>query len=156
MLFVFKNMMKFQKSKERFDRLKACVIIPTYNNSSTLFEVISSVQEYTNNIIVVNDGSSDNSGDILKKLVTIEVLSFKKNKGKGWALRKGFQLANKKGYKYAISIDSDGQHFAMDLPNFLNKLDSVGDAIIIGARNMTNEDVPAKNSFAQKVFQFLV
>ena len=99
--------MKFQKSKERFDRLKACVIIPTYNNSSTLFEVISSVQEYTNNIIVVNDGSSDNSGDILKKLVTIEVLSFKKNKGKGWALRKGFQLANKKGYWFGNGVSQN-------------------------------------------------
>ncbi len=147
-------MNELQKSKERFEMLKVCIIIPTYNNSSTLSEVICSTQEYTKNIIVVNDGSKDNSADVLKNFKSIEVLNYPENVGKGWALRKGFELARKKGYRYAISIDSDGQHFAKDLPSFLDKLDSVGDAIIIGARNMTNSDVPGKSSFAHKFSNF--
>jgi uncharacterized protein (DUF2062 family) len=58
------------------------------------------------------------------------------------------------GYLYAITIDSDGQHFAKDLPLFLQKLESEGASIIIGARNMAQESVPGKSSFGHKFSNF--
>ncbi len=74
--------------------------------------------------------------------------------GKGWALRQAFKYATSKGYDYAITIDSDGQHFAKDLPNFIDKLYQEKNAIIIGARNMDQASVPGKSSFGYKFSNF--
>jgi glycosyltransferase involved in cell wall biosynthesis len=142
-----------EKYRERFDALAVCVIIPTYNNSASLEGVIRSVLEYTPNVIVVNDGSTDETASILQKLPVTRV-SYAPNRGKGWALRKGFEAAVNAGYRHAITIDSDGQHFASDLPEFIDKLDSGGDAIIIGARNMNQSAVPGKSSFGHKFSNF--
>ena len=55
--------------------------------------------------------------------------------GKGNALRTGFHHAIEKGYRYAITIDSDGQHFPADMPDFLDWIRKDPDSLIIGARN---------------------
>src|SRR5436190_6708211 len=107
---------------EIFSRLKVCVLIPTYNNSKTLQRVIDDVSGFTTNILVVNDGSTDQTEQILKSCSGIRVVSYAKNQGKGFALRAGFRKAVELGFEYAITIDSDGQHFADDLPAFIEKL----------------------------------
>lgn len=137
-----------------FDQYRTCVIIPTYNNADTLPAVIAGVAAYTRNIIVVNDGSTDDTALVLAPLSHIDSISYTKNKGKGWALQKGFERALQSGYTYAISIDSDGQHFAKDLPVFLEKLHMLKDAIIIGARNMNQSSVPGKSSFGYRFSNF--
>ena len=105
--------------KEKAEVLRACVIIPTYNNAATLAGVIEDTADYCNHIIVVNDGSTDDTASIVNSFPFVQFVSYEKNMGKGWALRKAFRYAMDKGYKYAITIDSDGQHFAKDLPRFL-------------------------------------
>jgi glycosyltransferase involved in cell wall biosynthesis len=140
--------------QEKFEALRACVLIPTYNNSGTLQKLINDVLQYTSNIVVVNDGSTDSTEEILKNFQSLTVLSYKNNTGKGWALRKGFQLARQKGYQYAITIDSDGQHFASDLPRFLDKIQEIPNAIIIGSRNMEQSGIPGKSSFGHKFSNF--
>lgn len=141
-------------TREKFDSLKICVIIPTYNNASTLAAVIDDVSSYTNNIIVVNDGSTDDTTGLLNSFPSIKKISYAKNAGKGWALRKGFELAIEAGFVYAITLDSDGQHFAKDLPLFVEKLETEGAAIIMGARNLKQENMPGKNSFGNKFSNF--
>ena len=138
----------------KFDELQACVIIPTYNNSVTLADVITDVSQYSNNIIVVNDGSTDNTEAIAKSFPQLQLISYPNNVGKGWALRKAFTYAIEHNYKFAITIDSDGQHFAKDLPAFIDKLEVVKDAIIIGSRNMDQATVPGKSSFGNKFSNF--
>ena len=140
--------------KEKVDVLKACVIIPTYNNAATLAAVIEDVAQYSNHLIVVNDGSTDNTVDIVQQFPAVQFISYVKNVGKGWALRKAFAYAAVKGYKYGITIDSDGQHFAKDLPAFINKLEEEPNAIIIGARNMSQASIPGGSSFGNKVSNF--
>jgi glycosyltransferase involved in cell wall biosynthesis len=140
--------------KEKVDVLKACVIIPTYNNAATLAAVIEDVAQYSNHIIVVNDGSTDSTTDIVKQFPAVQFISYAKNVGKGWALRRAFAYAAEKGYKYGITIDSDGQHFAKDLPAFINKLEEEPNAIIIGARNMDQASVPGGSSFGNRVSNF--
>lgn len=142
------------KLQAKFGELKACVIIPTFNNAVTLGGVIDDVSGYTKNIIVVNDGSTDQTLSILQSFPFIKLVSYEKNVGKGWALRQGFKYATELGYHFAISIDSDGQHFAKDLPSFLDKLSKDGEALIIGARNMDQASVPGKSSFGNKFSNF--
>jgi len=139
---------------ERFIELKTCVLIPTYNNAGTLAAVISDVLQYTDQVIVVNDGSTDETALLLQKFPALQVITHPINKGKGVALQRGFKHALEKGYQYAISIDSDGQHFAKDLHRFLDRLSTATNAIIIGARNMQQENVPAKSNFGNKFSSF--
>ncbi len=90
--------------------------------TGTLEEVLRSVLEYTERVIVVNDGSTDNTAAILARYPQVQQVAYTKNIGKGMALRKGFAAAIERGYDFAITIDTDGQHFATDLPAFLEKL----------------------------------
>lgn len=134
----------------RFDALKCCVLIPTYNNHATLLRVLNEVHRYTTNLIVVNDGSTDATAQILSHQKDLEVINIPVNKGKGNALRTGFKAAGELGYDYAISMDSDGQHFPDDLKVFLDSLENhlphERDLLIIGARKMDDPSVPDKSS----------
>jgi len=140
--------------QNRFRQLAACVLIPTYNNASTLASVIRSVAEYTEQVIVVNDGSTDNTGEILAQFPFVQKLSYTPNRGKGNALRQGFRFALQLGYRYAITIDSDGQHYAHDLPAFLDAAEALPGALIIGARNMDQAHIPGKSSFGNRFSNF--
>jgi len=140
--------------RELFQQKKVCVLVPTYNNEQSLGKVLNSLLSYTDQIIVVNDGSTDSTLDILQQFSQINLVSYTQNKGKGYALRTGFKHAVKSGYDYAITIDSDGQHFAEDLGKFLKKLEDHPAAIIIGARNMDQSSVPGKSSFGNKFSNF--
>jgi glycosyltransferase involved in cell wall biosynthesis len=141
--------------QERFQQLKCCVIIPTYNNERTLAEVIRSVLAYTSNVIVVNDGATDTTSDILQSFDdSIKVYTHEVNKGKGWALRNGFKFAHDLGFEYAITIDSDGQHLAEDLILFIEKIEEIPGALIVGARNMNQSHIPGKSSFGNKFSNF--
>lgn len=139
----------------RFEKYKCCVLIPTYNNAGTLQQVVDSVLEVTTNVIVVDDGSTDQTPDLLQQYKeSVEIITHDKNKGKGRALRNGFKHALAAGYDYAITIDSDGQHFASDLPKFIDEIESNPSTLVIGARNMSSENVPGKSSFGNKFSNF--
>lgn len=140
---------------KRFAELKCCVIIPTYNNQKTLQQVIEDSLRYTDKLIVVNDGATDSTGEILEKFQQkITIVEHTVNAGKGVALRNGFKKALEMGYDYAITIDSDGQHFPSDFENFLNKIKEEPGSLIIGARNMNSENVPGGSSFGNKFSNF--
>ncbi len=139
---------------EKLKQLKCCVLIPTYNNEQTLAQVVKDVEAYTDQIILVNDGSTDSTAQILEQFKHLQIVSYPKNQGKGFALRTGFNKAVELGYHYAITLDSDAQHKAIDLPTFIDKLEDEPNAIIIGARNMTQENVPGKSSFGNKFSNF--
>ncbi|WP_426483394.1 DUF2062 domain-containing protein [Flavobacterium sp. 2] len=131
-----------------------CVIVPTYNNQKTLKKVLDSILDFTTNIIIVNDGSTDSTSEILKEYTQLTQIHHPKNIGKGRALRNGFRKAIEQNFEYAITIDSDGQHFASDIPSFLEEIQKEPNALLIGSRNMTQENVPKKSSFGNKFSNF--
>ncbi|MDT7828605.1 DUF2062 domain-containing protein [Pricia sp. S334] len=137
-------------------RLKCCVLVPTYNNARTLGRVLDGVLRQTRNIIVVNDGATDGTAEILRDYPQIHQVSFPKNKGKGHALQVGFREALELGYDFAISIDSDGQHFPEDIPVFLEALqqEETDNVLYIGSRNMKQHDVPGSSSFGNRFSNF--
>lgn len=137
-------------------QLKCCVIVPTYNNAKTLKKVLDRVLEQTSDIIIINDGSTDSTATILVDYSNLTLIQLDKNKGKGNALRLGFKKALDLGFDFAISIDSDGQHFPEDISVFLNILQKSEDkkVLLIGSRNMQHESVPKKSSFGNKFSNF--
>jgi|TARA_B110000914_G_C15507958_1_gene469275 glycosyltransferase involved in cell wall biosynthesis len=149
-----------QSINEKILDLSLCVIIPTYNNEGTLKRVIDGVLKYTQHIILVNDGATDSTSKILSNYSQLQQIHVEKNKGKGNSLRLAFKHAVTLNYQYAITIDSDGQHFPDDIPAFVNELEKSEDKnlLLIGARNMRQKDVPKKSSFGNTFsnFWFLV
>ena len=141
-------------NQDQFEQLKVCILVPTYNNAVTLDALLKDLQKLNAYIIVVNDGSTDETQNILDQYTGIHSISYSPNKGKGFALRRGFSAAISQGYQYAISIDSDGQHFARDIPAFLDCLEKNPGALIIGARNMDQSSVPGKSSFGHRFSNF--
>jgi len=134
---------------------KICILIPTYNNAKTLNRVVDGVLEYTDAIIVVNDGSTDATPQLLKGYSQIITVSLPENKGKGNALKTGFRKAEESGYDYVITIDSDGQHYPDDIPVFVEALlDEQEDVLLIGNRNMSQDGIPKKSSFGNRFSNF--
>ncbi|MFH6960995.1 DUF2062 domain-containing protein [Flavobacterium plurextorum] len=131
-----------------------CVIVPTYNNQKTLKKVLDSILDFTSNVIIVNDGSTDQTNEILKQYHHLSQIHHPKNLGKGRALRNGFRKAIEQNFEYAITIDSDGQHFASDIPVFIEAIQKEPNSLLIGSRNMTQENVPKKSSFGNKFSNF--
>lgn len=144
------------KITQQLSNLNCCVIIPTYNNEKTLQRVIDGVMVYTKSIIIVNDGATDSTPILLKKYPFLEQIHFTQNQGKGSALRAGFKKSEQLGYDYAITIDSDGQHYPDDFGVFFEALEAAEnkDILLIGARNMTKAGAPKGNSFGNKFSNF--
>jgi len=109
------------------------VIIPAKNEQKRISPVIRKVKKYVGNIIVVDDGSTDETSAVAKKEGTI-VLRHIVNLGKGAALKTGSDYAVKEGAKKLVFIDSDGQHQPEEIPNFLKKLDNAD--IVFGSRSL--------------------
>jgi len=140
--------------REKIIDLHCCILIPTYNNDRTLAKIIQGALLYTHEVIVINDGSTDTTLQILAAFPQIQVLNNPTNRGKGDALQKGFAFAIEKGFQYAITIDSDGQHFPEDIPAFINMIGQHPDSLIVGARNMKQEGIPGTSNFGHRFSKF--
>lgn len=142
--------------KANLRELRCCVVVPTYNNERTIEAVIDDVLHFADEVIVINDGSTDSTHDRLMQRADIHLIEYpdQKNRGKGYALRTALNHAAEKGFRYAISIDADGQHFADDIPLFVEAIKAHPDSLIIGARNLRSDGMPQKNTFANKFSNF--
>ena len=142
--------------QEEFERLKCCVIIPTFNNAGFLKKLLGQVLVFQPQLIVVNDGSTDETADILSSYPSpsIEVITLPRNTGKGAALMAGFKQALEMGFDHAITLDSDSQHRAADIPAFLEVLENESPLLLIGSRQLDQENVPGKNRFANRFSSF--
>ena len=136
-------------------QLKVCIVMPTYNNGGTLHDVVERVLAYCSDVIVVNDGCTDHSAEVLASFgERITVVDYGRNRGKGYALKRGFKKAKAMGFDCAITIDSDGQHFPEDIPLFVEALEQHPSALIVGSRNLKQDNMPGKNTFANKFSNF--
>ena len=132
-----------------------CVLIPVYNSGALIQNVIASLLAKKVNILVVNDGSTDNTENFIKEfLPKIHYISYPINKGKGYALQQGFAEALRLGYRFAITMDADGQHKAEDLIYFAEQFSSTPNAILLGVRNFNQENMSSSSRFANKFSNF--
>jgi len=138
------------------------VIIPVYNSEKLIADVIKSVFQYTENLIVVNDGSTDGTFDAIRHCglnpqfseKNITLVSYEKNRGKGYALQQGFRKAAEMDFTHAVTMDADGQHLATDIATLVQVSEKQPNALIIGARKFDNPNMPPGNIFANNFSNF--
>jgi glycosyltransferase involved in cell wall biosynthesis len=156
--------------------LNVCLLIPTYNHASLLEGVMKDCLQYPIELIIVNDGSTDGTLALVNKSYELQVtsyelrvashltphtshliphlVSYKKNRGKGYALKQGAKKAMELGYNAIITMDSDGQHFASDIETLVHAALKTPNDIIVGSRGLEHDNMPKKNSFANKFANF--
>lgn len=137
---------------------EVCAVIPTYQNAKTLLKVVADVHRVVDTVFVVDDGSNDGTAALLDKATGNErpekVLTHPKNCGKGAALKTGLTYARQQGFRYAVTVDADGQHRADDIPALLQAVEEEPDALAIGSRGLQHENMPAKSTFANRFSNF--
>ena len=132
-----------------------CALIPTYNNAGTIVDVVRRVHKYMTDIIVVIDGSTDNTLSMLQEVdFPLIIVQHERNRGKGAALVSGFRKALVSGYDFALTIDADGQHYPEDIPVILRAHDVRPNALIVGSRQFTDDNMPGKSKFANRFSNF--
>ena len=122
---------------------KIAVLIPAYNASKTIVTLIEKIQKDFPqlDIIVIDDGSRDQTFSLAKNSKAI-VLQHQINRGKGEALKTGFEYAKEREYSYVISLDADLQHDPKHLKDFLQKASSDKTDFILGTRNFSFQNMP--------------
>ena len=121
--------------------MKICLLLPAYNESRTIGRIVQEAGLFVGCIVVIDDGSSDDTADIARAHGAI-VLKHAQNRGKGRALRTGFDYALQKGYELIATMDGDGQHDPMDLPRFFDYFRRTRPDILVGGRIKERSRMP--------------
>lgn len=137
------------------EAIGACVVIPVYNHARTVGEVVRGCFSFCKTVLVCDDGSTDGSG-AEAKAAGAEVLTHPVNQGKGAALRTLLTEASKRGFRYAISLDADGQHYPKDIPGLAEAVRQQPGALVVGARDLIAANAPASSEFGRKFGNFWV
>ncbi len=90
--------------------------LPVYNEEAHLLEVLPEVQKYSSSVLVVDDGSTDRTPELLSQIPGIEVIRHPQNSGYGAGLRSAFQFAIEHDFDVLVTIDCDGQHQPQLIP----------------------------------------
>jgi len=126
---------------------KIALLVPAYNEEKYIGRVIENCASYSLDMVVINDGSLDQTGTIVKELMKnkkypLVLLQHVRNKGKGAALDTGFKYAVKNGYQGVITLDADTQHDTKEIKNFLQMVEKEKPDLIIGSRFQNTQGMP--------------
>jgi glycosyltransferase involved in cell wall biosynthesis len=121
--------------------MRICAVIPAFNEAGSILEVIKGVQGFGVEVIVVDDGSSDETSLIAERQGA-HIVRHGKRSGKGMSLRDGFSYAVDKEYDLVFTIDGDGQHDPSDIPMFLDKFQKLHADVVIGNRMSDPANMP--------------
>ena len=140
------------------DKNATYVVLPAYNEATRIQPVLESIAEKGYNMVIVNDGSTDNTLDVIleskrKYPNQIHVFSLMINRGVGVATQTGFDAVLNFNPKYVVSMDSDGQHSADDLDKVIKPLVTGEAQAVIGVRPL--EDMPRSRNYANAIMNFL-
>ena len=137
------------------------IVIPTLNPDSKIIDLVLAVRKLINNtILIVNDGSRPECSTIfseLSKLENVQILRHNINLGKGRALKTAFNFLlneNPTGIG-AVTCDGDGQHLPVDIVACVRMLEQNPEALIMGCRNFSGDDIPWKSRFGNNLTKFI-
>ena len=138
------------------------VVAPTYNNAGTLAGVLGRLDAQGFPVIVVNDGSTDHTADVIADWLrqprdhAARAEAHPRNRGKAAALQTGFALARRLGYTHALSIDTDGQLAPEQVPQMLALAGRNPEALVLGVRDASAADYPARSRLGRRSANLLI
>lgn len=135
--------------------MKSCVLIPAYNESKAISDLTKQIRIKNLDVIVVDDGSSDNTGAIAKENGA-DVLRNERNEGKGASLRKGFAYALGKDFDTVVIMDGDGQHLVEDIQSFLRAAETSDASVFVGNRMTSLQNMPKLRALTNKLMSWLI
>ncbi len=135
--------------------MNICVLIPVYNEAKAIGRVVKSITSLGLDVVVVDDGSDDDSESIAKKEGATVLRHGQKN-GKGFSLQYGFNYIQNKGYDAVITMDGDGQHAATDLKAFIEKSQKYPHSVINGNRMTSSKGMPLVRYLTNKFMSFII
>ncbi|MGZ8183260.1 MAG: glycosyltransferase family 2 protein [Methylobacter sp.] len=131
------------------------LVIPAYNESATIREVVQGALRHLGTVIVVDDGSSDGTVEKLSNL-PVTLRHHHENMGKAASLWNGMQAALNLGAKGIITMDGDGQHDPADLPRLLMAAQTHPDRLVIGSRLWNRDVIPMARYRANRFANFWI
>jgi glycosyltransferase involved in cell wall biosynthesis len=131
------------------------IIIPVYNEAATVRDVASRAKRQCPNVVVVDDGSTDGTAEVLAGL-DVTVLCNEQNRGKAGSLARGFDYALARGAIGVMTLDADGQHAPEEIPLFLDQSAEHPSAFLIGARRRDQRRASFSRYVANRVADFWV
>lgn len=137
------------------------VVAPTYNNAATLDDILARTRALGLPVIVVNDGSTDGTAEVLatarwRNDPDVAVVTHPRNRGKAAALMTAFAAAAEAGFTHAATLDTDGQLDPEQIPALLALSRSHPQALVIGRRDETIEGYPSKNRLGRRLSNLFV
>ncbi|MFH1888873.1 MAG: glycosyltransferase family 2 protein [Candidatus Omnitrophota bacterium] len=135
--------------------MKVCVIIPTYNEASTIAGIVTKIKQLGLEILVIDDGSLDNTSQIARDNGAV-ILRNENNEGKGASLIKGFRYALNSGSEAVITMDGDGQHLPEEIPYFIRIAKDSKSGILIGNRMLRNNSMPLVRVMTNKFMSWII
>ncbi|GAA0208657.1 hypothetical protein GCM10009123_15150 [Kangiella japonica] len=136
-----------------------CIIIPNYNHTTHIEQVLKRISAYELPVIMVNDGSDSTTNDFLialnDKYDFLELLHLEQNQGKGGAVMTGLRHAQQNGYTHAIQVDADGQHAISDVPKFIQLSKDTPEAVVCGIPDY-DQSVPLGRLIPRYITHFWV
>lgn len=130
--------------------MQRAYLIPAYQARKSLAQVLGELSQTdpAARLLVVDDGSTDGSGDIARSL-GVEVLAHPQNAGKGAALLTGFEWLARRGFTTVVTVDADGQHRAEDASKLASH-SAPADAIVLGVRDLARDGAPKPSQFSNR------
>lgn len=119
--------------------MRTLVAIPVFNEAASLHRVLDAVRRHTPDILVIDDGSIDDTPHLLRQARDVCVLTHPENRGYGQSLIDAFQFAACRGYEWVITLDCDDQHEPAQLPDFFAAIREDHADVISGSRYLRND-----------------
>jgi glycosyltransferase involved in cell wall biosynthesis len=136
-----------------------CIVIPNYNHTILLDELIAKLMQFNLPIIMINDGSSVDATqlfrDLSKKYTELSVIEHQNNQGKGGAVQTGLRTAFEQGFSHALQVDADGQHNLGDVNKLITESKNFPEALISG-KPIYDESIPKHRYYARNITHFWV
>ncbi len=134
--------------------MKVCVIVPFCDERKFIAGVVRDCLQFVSDVIAVDDGSTDGGSSEISGIPGVEIVSHLQNRGKGAALRTGFERALERGFEAVITLDGDMQHPAAKIPEFIEKIYNFD--VVIGYREFKFGIMPPLRILSNTISSFLL
>jgi glycosyltransferase involved in cell wall biosynthesis len=121
--------------------MKVIALIPAFDESAKIAEVVKRTRPHVAEVVVVDDGSADTTAQIAEQ-AGATVLGHPQNRGKGAAIATALEFFEKSGAEFAVFLDADGQHDPEEIPKFLEAARAMSADIVVGTRMTETRDMP--------------